>query len=243
MATPTGYSQQAALQKVRRLADEQSLPVDADVIGFLNDALEQLCADLNPLRYVENVAVVGGAVKISLPADMYTIDRLTWSNALPTAIGVQEYPLTQLDPGAFDDLSGGMPVLNGGTPGWYRLLSDESNAQTIQCYVAIPTNGYVNVYGAQRPALWDPADPTSTTNLDSSLQLLAVYMAVYMVCENRENLEKAKYYRQIVYGADGESGMYGQAAQRLSRRQRAHGARVRDVMGGPSYAPVWMKDY
>lgn len=243
MGTPTGYTQATALQKVRRLTNENALPVDTDVIGFLNDALEQFCADLNPLRATENVAVTGGEVLIPLPADMFTVARLTWSSALPTAIGAQEYPLTEVGPGAFDNLSGGLPVLSGGVPGWYRLIADAANVQKIQVYVAIPTNGFVNVYGALRPTLWDPADPTSTTNLDSALQLTVAYMAAVMVAENRENLEKATYLRGICYGADGESGMYGQAAQRLSRRQQPHGSSVRDVMSGPGFVPVWMKNY
>lgn len=243
MATPSGYTQQAALQKVRRLSNEQSLPVDADVIGFLNDGLEEVGADLKPIRTVDNVAITAGAATLQLPADIFSYARLTWSTALPTTPGVVEVPIQELGPGGFTEQSGGLPTVSGGNILWCRVLTDASNQITLQFYPLAPGNGYINVYQFPRPTLWDPAVPTSVTNVDSSLQMLAIYYAVILVCENRENFVKAKYYTEKLYGPDGESGLWGAARRELRQRQAPKGSVVRDVTAGPDYQPPWMPRY
>lgn len=240
MAVPTGYTQSAALLKVRRLSNEPNLPVDADVIGFMNDGLEQICAELVPLRNVENVAILAAAATLQLPADIYAYERLTWSTALPTTPGAIEYPVQELGPGGFVEQTGGMPGLSGGQIIWCRVLTDDSGQITLQFYPLSPGNGFINVYHRARPRLWDPNTPTSTTNVDSSVQLLALYWATIAVCENRENYVKGKYWRDVLSGPDGESGLLGKAKRELAFRQRPKGSVVRDVTAGPDFAPPWM---
>lgn len=219
---------------VRSLSNETTKPIDSTVIGFINEGINQVSDELENQFNTVNIALVAAATTLALPSDVNDIEKITYSTALPTAGGVIEYEMQELGVGEFVDATGSYPTTFGGPVVYYRRLSDQNGVITLQFYPIAPVGGYINVYYYSRPQTYDPAAPSSTTDLDPAYQILAIYWAVVQVCETKENLRAKAAYFQQKYENLLQKKLY--AAKRRSQRR---GAMVRDVTSGGAVGVPW----
>lgn len=233
MAFPTGLTAANALARVRAKTNQATVPPDATVYSFLNDALEQVNRELQVVFTLQTVAVASGAATFTLPADVQDFMAITFSTAPPTSPGVIEYEMVELQPLEFVDATWNAPTMSGGPTVLYRRIADGTGTIQIQLYPLAPASGYINVYYYQRPQLWDPTNPASTTNMDSAYQFGVILLACVWTAEARENLKKAGYF-QGLYEA-----WLAKSLDAIGKRRRKRRAQVRDVTSSPSVVPAW----
>ena len=230
---PTQYSGTVAVARVRALTNYASQPVDATIYTYLQDALEQLQADLQLLRKVNSTAVTPAQVTYAMPNDMQDLVTLSYSSALPTSAGVIEYETIELEPAQFISATWNAPTISGGPIVCWRRITDASNVLTIQLYPTAPSTGYLNTYYIGRPALWDPGNPGNVPDLDSQMLYTAILHACQMCAFGKENRSKA-----AMFAAEYDK-WFQKCMNRMGQRSRPRRATVRNVTDSPNVIPNW----
>lgn len=231
--TPTQYSGTAAVARVRALTNYTSQPVDSTIYTYLQDALEQLQADLAITRKVQSDPVVPAQSTYQMPSDMQDLITLSYSTALPTIAGTIEYETLELEPASFISAAWNAPTISGGPIVCWRRITDQFNVLTIQLYPTAPSVGFLNTYYNSRPLLWDPSNPANVPDLDSQFLYTAILHACQMAAMGKENRGKAAYF-----GGEYDK-WFAKCMVRVGRRSRPRRATVRNVTDAPNVIPNW----
>jgi hypothetical protein len=142
VGVPVGYSGASAVQMVRDLLDEPTLPSDATILSFLNAGIEQVEMRLNGIKKIAFYPTVANQTTLQLDNDIQEIIACNFSSgaagpngnmgsASPFAQGALVYPMFPLSEGTFMDAAAGFPAVGFGPPQYYLLYQDEgSNPNT-----------------------------------------------------------------------------------------------------------------
>lgn len=233
MAYPTGYTALQAVTLVQDKTNEPTIVPYATIVGYLNDGLDEVVAASDPVLTYTSIPTQATDVTVNLPQDVWDIKALFYSTVSPLTQGWVPYEVVQYDPKEFMLYTGGVPTVGGGPPFCYTILKDTAGVMTIE--LGSPMPGYLFLVYHQRPQLWangnDATSQNSTTNVDTSFQRAAILYACVQVCENIENLVKAKYFQ----------GLYDQAIEEIKgqarKRRMRHPSMVRDVTSGAASWP------
>lgn len=225
----TGYTQEQAVAQVQQKTNEPTIVSAANITQFLNDGLDALALEIEPVVTYTTVSVASTDVTKTLPEDVQDIVALFYSATTPLQPGWIPYEMTQFDPKQFMLVTGGVPTYAGGPPFCYCIIGDAAGQMTIQ--IGSPMAGYLFIMYHQRAAYWDPGTTGSTTNVDPSYQRAAVLYACVQVCESTENYRKAQYFQKLF--DDLVEDLKSKARRRVQRKP----SMVRDVTSGQTAWP------
>lgn len=235
---PTGYTQAQAVQAVQDETNSNfGQPPVPTIIRFLNRAVEQMCAKLDaPLTNFPIPVTVPNSNIFTLPADIWQLRNVSYSNGPATTPGTTVYEMVMLPYDEFIQNTMSTPAGGlGGIPTIFTIIQDIANVMQIQVYPLVSA-GFINLYYYQRGMLWDLNNPNSTSNLDSVFQEPVIWRACASTMNFREMDDRAaKYYK--LYDKELEE------AKVLSgkRKRKNQSITVRDVTEGDSIFPIWMR--
>ena len=227
-----------ALSYVRNITDCPVYPNDSVIATFLNEGLQQVADDLEPVLQTVAIPVVFGNTFATLPYDIGDIVAFAYNTNPPGTPGGIQYELLELGPLEFIDSTQGLPQQYGGPSYggptlWFRRISDVSGRITLE-FAPQPPPGYLWVNYYSRPIIWNPATPTAVTNIDPTLCRLAVYFAAIEVARNRKDEVRVKSLKQEY------AELMQTKREKMGRRHRQRRAVVRDVTTlGDGFLPNW----
>lgn len=207
---------------------------DATAITFLNEGLEQSVADLGPIMQTASPTISAGSSSITLPEDIQDIKDINYSQVAPGTSTQQVYPITILDEDQFMETAGYLPGISNGFSFAAFIQTDLNSIQTLQLFPVVSTSGFINIYYSKRPLLWDPANPNSTTDVDSMFQEIALLWAAKLMSEARERDNWVKYYD------DQYAKRLEAFKSRRTKRQRSRLGHVRDMDETIITSPFWL---
>jgi hypothetical protein len=233
-----GYKTSTLIAQARAKTNSKfGQPPDADIVGFANEAVEQVVARLDPILTSVPLSVLApNSTTFVLPADVGRIKNIVYSTGSIFAPGTSTYEVVLLP---FDEFVAAQTEIGVGGPGGIptiaAIVSDTGNVMTLQFYPFVST-GFLNIYYYQRGLAWDPANPNSTSTLDSIFQWPVMIWTCECVLRAREMDDKADVYEKKFEPAINEAKTI--VAKR--RRKADQSNVVRDVDGGGSIWPDWM---
>jgi hypothetical protein len=193
VAFPTGYTTNTLVTQIQLRTNEFTTPSPSQIITLANAGVEQVAAELGPIRLLQAYPTTAGQIFQVLDEFIADIYSMSFSTApigqtSPQAI---VYPMYQLDQASFMDTAAGFPGVGAGPPQWYLLEQDASNIITLQMYPPAML-GQLNVYYRARPQLWDSTDPNSVTTMDTMAQEAVVLWTCCRVLEAVQRGDEAK---------------------------------------------------
>lgn len=235
---PTGYTQAQAVQAVQDETNSNfGQPPVPTIIRFLNRAVEQMCARLDaPLTNVSIPVTVPNSNVFTIPADIWQLRNVSYSNGDPTVEGTTAYEMVLLPYDEFIQNTMSTPAGGlGGIPTIFTFIEDTANVITMQVYPLVSA-GFINLYYYQRGMLWDPNNPNSTSNLDSVFQECVIWRACSSTMNFREMDDRAaKYLSRYTTELEEAKALSGK------RKRKNQSNTVRDVTEGDSIFPIWMR--
>jgi hypothetical protein len=227
-----------AISYVRALTDCPTYPVDSVIATFLNEALQQVTDDLEPILQTVYIPIQFGISLVTLPYDIGDIVAMAYNTTQPGTVGGIQYELLELGPLEFIDSTQGMPQQYGGPSYggptlWFRRISDVSGRITLE-FAPEPPPGYLWVQYYSRPILWNASTPSVPTNIDPTLCKLAIYAAAMEVARNRRDEVRVASFEKAY------DKLIAKKSEKIGRRKRQRRAVVRDVTTlGSNYTPNW----
>jgi hypothetical protein len=239
----TGRSAAQAVATVRRRTNLNfGEPADLDIVAMLNDGIEAVSADIEPVVAMQSLLVVAPNTNmLALPLDFERVRDANFSTGNPAVGGTVVYELVQLDYDSFIQETDASPAGGiGGIPTIYSLVQDSSGIMLVQFY-PFANAGQFNFHYYKRPAIYvvgpgNVASATSFTDLDSLWQEAVILYACSQACENREDYGTADRFFKMFEAAMEKNSL------KVKRRTRKRGTNtVRDVTANESVIAPWMR--
>lgn len=116
---PTGYSGASLVNQIQLRTNEFTNPTPAQIINLANAGVEQVAAELGPIRLIQSYPTTTGQTFITLDefiADIYSANFSTGpiGQVSPPNPPVIVYPMYQFDQAQFMELAAGFPGVGAG---------------------------------------------------------------------------------------------------------------------------------
>jgi hypothetical protein len=224
---PTGYNGSTLVQQINLRTNEFTALTPLQIIQLANAGLEQVAAELGPIRLLDDYPTTNQQNFITLNEYIADVYSVSFSTGPLTAVGGSSppivYPMYQYDPASFMQVAAGFPGVGMGPPQFYLLETDANNIITMQLFPpAMP--GHVNVYYRGRPQLFADASTNSSTNMDTQAQEALVLWTCARVLEAVQRGDEAKDIFQPQY-----EDRIQKLKESIARRSAPKSGQVRDV--------------
>lgn len=221
----------------RARTNEPTAQTDAQVLSFLNAAVEQVQGELGGIRLYAEYNVIAGQQILTFGEDVQDVFSVSFSTGplTPAPSTAIVYPMLQMEPSNFMQLAAGFPGVGAGPPTYWMAYQDASNVMNVQVYPPCMV-GQLNVYYRGRPTLWADASVNSSTNLDTLAQEACILWTCARMLEAVQRGDEAKDIFQPQF-----ENTIQKLKESINRRNVPKSGRVVDVCatGFGSTIPWW----